>query len=87
ITKHATEDVKFKFTSLVHLLNETTLKECFHMLDKGKAAGIDGVTYEEYEVYLNTNIQKHVKEMKRENIIRNRLEEHIYRKGMENSDL
>jgi len=64
ITKHATEDVKFKFTSLAHLLNEITLKECFHMLDKGKAAGIDGVTYEEYEVYLNTNIQKLVKKMK-----------------------
>ena len=64
ITKHATEDVKFKFTSLAHLLNETTLKECFHMLDKGKAAGVDNVTYEEYEGYLNTNIQKLVKRMK-----------------------
>lgn len=64
ITKHATEDVKFKFTSLAHLLNETTLKECFSMLDKRKAAGIDNVTYEEYEGYLNTNIQKLVKNMK-----------------------
>ena len=64
ITKHATEDEKFRFTSLAHLLNETTLKECFRMLDKDKAAGIDNVTYEEYEVYLNTNIQKLVKRMK-----------------------
>ncbi|MHB1153121.1 MAG: group II intron reverse transcriptase/maturase [Eubacteriales bacterium] len=64
ITKHATEDEKFKFTSLAHLLNETTLKECFSMLDRGKAAGTDNVTYEEYEVYLNTNIQKLVKNMK-----------------------
>jgi len=64
IAKHATEDEKFKFTSLAHLLNEITLKECFHMLDKGKAAGVDDVTYEEYEVYLNTNIQKLVKRMK-----------------------
>lgn len=64
ITKHATEDVKFKFTSLAHLLNEETLTECFHMLEKGKAAGIDNVTYEQYEVYLNTNIQKLVKRMK-----------------------
>ena len=64
ITKHAIEDVKFKFTSLAHLLNETTLKECFRMLDKKKAAGIDNVTYGEYEVYLNTNIQKLVKRMK-----------------------
>jgi len=64
ITKHATEDAKFKFTSLVHLLNETSLKECFRMLEKGKATGVDNVTYEEYEQYLNTNIQKLVNRMK-----------------------
>lgn len=64
ITKHATEDAKFRFTSLVHLLNETSLKECFRMLEKGKATGVDNVTYEEYEQYLNTNIQKLVNRMK-----------------------
>lgn len=64
ITKHATEDEKFKFTSLIHLLNEATLKESFYMLDKDKATGVDDVTYREYEVYLNTNIQKLVKRMK-----------------------
>lgn len=64
ITKHATEDKNFKFTSLAHLLNETSLKECFYMLNKNKAPGIDDVTYEEYELYLNTNIQKLVKSMK-----------------------
>lgn len=64
ITKHAAEDKEFKFTSLAHLLNEKSLKECFYMLKKGKAPGIDDVTYEEYEQYLNTNIQKLVKRMK-----------------------
>ncbi|MBT9139027.1 MAG: Group II intron-encoded protein LtrA [Syntrophomonadaceae bacterium] len=64
ITKHATEDKSFKFSSLAHLLNVGSLKECFHMLKKGKAPGIDNVTYEEYEKYLNTNIQKLVKKMK-----------------------
>ena len=64
ITKHATEDEKFKFTSLIHLINEVTLKESFYMLEKDKATGIDNVTYEEYEMYLNTNIQKLVKRMK-----------------------
>jgi len=54
IMKHATEDEKFKFTSLAYLLNKTTLKECFHVLGKDKAAGVDNVIYEEYEVYLNT---------------------------------
>ncbi len=64
ITKRAIEDKRFKFTSLAHLLNETSLKECFYMLEKDKAAGVDEVTFEEYEMYLNTNIQKLVKRMK-----------------------
>ena len=64
ITKHAAEDRRFEFTSLAHLLNEETLKECFHRLKKNKAPGVDKVTYEEYEEYLNTNIQKLVKRMK-----------------------
>ena len=64
ITKHAIEDKSFKFTSLAHLLNETSLTECFYMLNRNRAPGIDDVTYEEYELYLNTNIQKLVKRMK-----------------------
>jgi len=64
ITKHTIKDKSFKFTSLAHLLNENSLKECFHMLKRNKAPGLDHVTYEEYEVYLNTNIQKLVKRMK-----------------------
>jgi len=64
ITKHATEDRSFKFTSLAHLLNEESLKESFHMLKKNRAPGVDDVTYEEYEKYLNTNVQKLVKRMK-----------------------
>ena len=64
ITEHTIKDKSFKFTSLAHLLNENSLKECFHRLKKNKATGLDQVTYEEYEVYLNTNIQKLVKRMK-----------------------
>jgi len=64
ITEHTIRDKGFKFTSLAHLLNETSLKECFHMLKKNKAPGLDHVTYGEYETYLNTNIQKLVKRMK-----------------------
>ncbi|HAX94716.1 MAG TPA: group II intron reverse transcriptase/maturase [Bacteroidales bacterium] len=64
ITKRATEDRKFKFTSLAHLLNERTLAECFHLLKKGKAPGVDNVTYEEYEQYLDTNVIKLVRKMK-----------------------
>jgi len=64
ITKHTIRDKGFKFTSLTHLLNENSLKECFHMLKKNKAPGLDQVTYEEYETYLNTNLLKLVKRMK-----------------------
>lgn len=64
ITKRTIEDKRFKFTSLAHLLNETSLKECFYMLEKDKAAGVDEVTFDEYEMYLSTNIQKLVKRMK-----------------------
>ena len=64
ITKHTIKDKNFKFTSLAHLLNEDSLKECFHMLKKDKAPGLDDVTCEDYEKYLNTNIQKLIKRMK-----------------------
>ncbi len=64
ITEHTIKDKDFKFTSLAHLLNEISLKECFHMLKKDKAPGQDKVTYEEYGDYLFTNIQKLVKRMK-----------------------
>ena len=64
ITEHTIKDKNFKFTSLAHLLNEISLKECFHMLKKNKAPGQDKVTYEEYGMYLVTNIQKLVKRMK-----------------------
>ena len=64
ITKHAAKDKNFKFTSLAHLLNEESLKECFHMLNRNRAAGLDEVTYEEYGQYLNTNLRKLVKRMK-----------------------
>lgn len=64
ITKHAAEDSRFKFTSLAHLLNEESLKECFRRLKRNKAPGVDKVTYEEYEKYLNTNVAKLVQRMK-----------------------
>jgi len=66
IAKRASEDKKLKFTSLVHLLNAESLKECFHMLKKHRAPGVDDVTYEEYETYLDTNVMKLVGRMKRQ---------------------
>ena len=48
LTLRAREDPKCKFTSLVHLLSEDFLKECFWELKGDKASGIDGVTVQEY---------------------------------------
>lgn len=64
ISKHAIEDKDIEFTSLAHLLNEQSLRECFHMLKKGKALGVDGVTYEEYEENLDENLAELVEKMK-----------------------
>lgn len=64
ITKHAVEDENLKFTSLIHYLSEENLKECFYILKKDKAPGIDEVSYEEYEKYIDFNIRKLVKRMK-----------------------
>lgn len=48
------------------LLNEENLKECFGLLKKGKATGVDGVTLEEYEVNLGENLRGLVERMKRQ---------------------
>jgi RNA-directed DNA polymerase len=47
-------------------LNEENLKECFGLLKKGKATGVDGVTLEEYEVNLDENLRGLVERMKRQ---------------------
>lgn len=48
IAKRVKERPKEKFTSLTHLLNATYLKDCYKLLKRGKAAGIDGRRIESY---------------------------------------
>lgn len=48
IAKHAREKPRLQFISLMHLLNEQYLKECYHLLKRGKAAGVDLRTLESY---------------------------------------
>ena len=48
IAKHAKEKPGMQFTSLIHLMNARYLKNCYHLLKTGKAAGIDGRTLESY---------------------------------------
>jgi group II intron reverse transcriptase/maturase len=65
ITRRAKEDKSCKFNNLMHFVNSESLEECFRMLKRGKAAGIDGTTIEEYEKNLRGNIENLVDRMKK----------------------
>ena len=64
ITLRAREDPACTFTSLAHLLTADFLKECFWELKRGKAPGIDGVTWSEYEANVDENITDLVARLK-----------------------
>ena len=40
----------------MHLLNKENLKECFHNLRRNSSAGIDGMSWLEYENKLDVNL-------------------------------
>lgn len=48
IAKKAKEDRRAKFSRLMYLLHEDYLYECFTLLKRGKAAGVDGRKLESY---------------------------------------
>jgi len=64
IANRAKEDSELRFTSLAHHLNGGFLKECYFELKRNKAAGIDGVTFEEYGERLEDNIKGLVERLK-----------------------
>jgi RNA-directed DNA polymerase len=64
IAELAKTQPSMKFTSLVHLLNEESLKECHHELSGRKATGIKGTTKEIYAENLEENIRDLVARMK-----------------------
>ncbi len=64
IALKAKENPECKFTSLVHLLTEDFLKECFKELKRNKSPGIDGITVDEYEKRLDENITELVAKLK-----------------------
>ena len=66
ITEIARRDRKGRIYNVAYLLNEENLKECFGLLKKGKAAGIDGITLKEYEANLGENLRGLVGRMKRQ---------------------
>lgn len=64
LSEFAKRDEKGRLDNLAHLLSEENLKECFKMLKKGKAAGVDGVDIEDYEKDLESNLKNLVTKMK-----------------------
>lgn len=53
------------FTSIGHLINKELLKDCYRVMDKDKAVGIDGVTKEGYGNNLDTNLELLVDRLKK----------------------
>ena len=57
LTLRAKRGKKYRFTSLMHLITEDSLKACFRDLAQNKAPGIDQITMTEYEANLDENIR------------------------------
>lgn len=58
IAELAKQDPKRQFYSIAHLITEAKLHEAFRSLRKDASAGIDGVTYEQYETNVGENIRQ-----------------------------
>jgi group II intron reverse transcriptase/maturase len=58
IAELAKQDARRKFHSIAHLLTQEALWEAFDALRKDAAAGVDGVTYADYEKQLVENLCK-----------------------------
>lgn len=66
ITEVAKGDKKCKINNAAYLLDVPNLKECYDLLKKGKATGIDGVSLEDYGKNLDENLGHLVESMKRQ---------------------
>lgn len=65
IAGHARKDRNFQFTSLMHLLNEEFLRDCYNSLNRNKAVGIDGVSWKDYGNDLEKNLEILVTKLRR----------------------
>lgn len=63
IADRARRDRKARFGNLYGLLNEANLRDCFYQLRKSAAPGVDGITFEQYEANLDTNLAKLVERL------------------------
>lgn len=66
IAQIAIEKPKEKFTSLIHLINESSLTQYHYEMKANKASGVDKVTKEEYQENLDSNIKELIAKMKRQ---------------------
>ncbi len=66
ITNIAGKEAKCRFNNLVYLLNGENLRDSFYKLKKGRASGIDGQSFEDYEKDLERNLEDLVDRMKRQ---------------------
>ena len=57
LTQRACRNSKEQFTSLMHIMTEDFLRECFRELSRSKASGIDGISKEKYEEKLEENLR------------------------------
>ena len=64
IAGRAQRESQCRFIALAHLLDEEFLKECFNKLERNRAGGIDGVSWQEYGKQLDENIKRLVGRMK-----------------------
>ena len=64
IAGRAQRERECRFTTLAHLLDEEFLKECYGRLERNRAGGIDGVSWQEYGRQLDENIKGVVERMK-----------------------
>jgi len=64
ISQLASENPEMVFTSVGHLINVETLKECHEAMDGKRAVGIDGITKDEYGKNLEENLKDLVGRLK-----------------------
>ncbi len=64
IANKAAQNPKHRFGGLYRLLNQDSLRESFKALRKEAAPGVDGVTYEEYEKNLESNLADLVRRLR-----------------------
>ena len=81
IAELARQDAGRKFYSIAHLLTTEALWEAFDNLRKDAAAGVDGVTYADYEEHLVENLRQVAREAEEQDLPRAAAAPDLHRQG------